>query len=128
MTDIISEYGKIFSKNLKRIAYDRGKSQADIARDLKFKQATVSSWMVGTRVPRMDKVDALCRYFRCSRTELLDDKKGYANTAGSRNLFEADCETLFASLNEDGQQMALQYLRFLLTDEKYKKKSVIGSA
>ena len=123
MTDAINEYGKIFSKNLKRIAYDRGKTQADIARDLKFKQATVSSWMVGTRVPRMDKVDALCRYFRCSRTELLDDKRGYANTAGSSNLFEADCETLFDSLNDAGKEQALFYMRYLLSDDRYKKEA-----
>ena len=28
------DYGKIISKNLKRIAYDRQKSQAEIVRDL----------------------------------------------------------------------------------------------
>lgn len=67
------EYGKIISKNLKRIAYENQRTQADIARDLKLKQATVSSWMNGTRVPRMDKIDLLCHYFNCSRSDIMED-------------------------------------------------------
>lgn len=54
------EYGKIIGKNLKRLAWERKKSQADIARDLGISKATISSWMNGTRVPRMDKIDLLC--------------------------------------------------------------------
>lgn len=68
-----TEYGKIISKNLKRIAYENQKTQADIARDLKLKQATVSSWMNGTRVPRMDKIDLLCHYFNCRRVDIMEE-------------------------------------------------------
>ena len=53
------EYGKVVAKNLRRIASDAGKTQAEIARDLQINKATVSSWMNGTRVPRMDKIDLL---------------------------------------------------------------------
>ena len=61
-----SEYAKIISKNLRRIAYDAGKSQADISRDLKINKATVSSWMNGTRVPRMDNIDiVVCVIAEC---------------------------------------------------------------
>lgn len=67
-----SEYGKIFSKNLKRIAYEHQRSQADIARDLGLKQGTVSTWMTGTRVPRMDKIDMLCDYFNVPRSALME--------------------------------------------------------
>lgn len=56
------EYGKIIARNLRRIASDAGKSQADIARDLKINKATVSSWMNGTRIPRMEKIDMLASY------------------------------------------------------------------
>lgn len=70
------ELGRIIAKNLKRLAYESQKTQADIARDLGLKQSTVSSWMTGTRLPRMDKVDLLCKYFQCLRTDILDDN-GY---------------------------------------------------
>ena len=68
-----TEYGKIISRNLKRIAYENQKTQADIARDLNLKQATVSSWMNGTRVPRMKKIDLLCHYFNCTRVDIMEE-------------------------------------------------------
>ena len=115
------EFKRIFSKNLKRIAYDRHKIQAEIAEDLHLKQATLSSWMNGTRAPNMEKIDMLCAYFGCTRTEMIDDRRGYANNADV-NTLEASADTLFAMLNKEGQQAALQYMRFLLTDPKYKKE------
>ena len=68
-----SKYNAIVSKNLKRIAYQHEKSQIDIARDLKISKATVSSWMNGTRLPRMDKVDLLCEYFGCTREDIMEE-------------------------------------------------------
>lgn len=67
------EYAKIIARNLKRIAYEHKRSQADIARDLKLKQSTVSTWMVGKRIPRMDKIDMLCHYFNCSRADIMEE-------------------------------------------------------
>lgn len=67
------EYGRIISRNLRRIASDANKTQADIARDLHINKATVSSWMNGTRVPRMDKVDLLASYFNVSRTDIMEE-------------------------------------------------------
>lgn len=68
------EYAKILAKNLKRIMFMRDKSQADLARDLKISKATLSSWMVGTRLPRMSKIDMLCNYFGIERSDLLEEK------------------------------------------------------
>lgn len=67
------EYGKVISRNLRRIAYENQKTQADIARDLNLKQATVSSWMNGTRIPRMKKIDLLCHYFNCTRIDIMEE-------------------------------------------------------
>lgn len=90
------EYTKLVARNLKRIAYENGKTQADIARDLHISKATVSSWMTGTRLPRMDKVDLLCHYFNCKRSDIMEEQKEpeqgwYLNeeTAGlAQELFE----------------------------------------
>lgn len=67
------EFAKIFSKNLRRIAYNAGKTQADISRELKINKATVSSWMNGTRVPRMESIDLLCHYFNVKRSDLMEE-------------------------------------------------------
>lgn len=69
------EYTKLVARNLKRIAYENGKTQADIARDLHISKATVSSWMTGTRLPRMDKIDLLCHYFNCKRSDIMEERK-----------------------------------------------------
>ena len=86
-----AEYGKIISKNLKRIAYENERTQADIARDLNLKQATVSSWMTGTRVPRMDKIDLLCHYFNCTRVDIMEphDEQYYLDKAAAKAAQEA---------------------------------------
>lgn len=70
------ECAKIIAKNLKRLAYEHDKNQVDIARDLDLKQSTLSSWMRGTRCPPMTKIDMLCEYFGCRRTDIIDDN-GY---------------------------------------------------
>ena len=70
MTD--EDYGRIIAKNIKRLAYEKGKSQADIARDLNISKTTLSSWMSGYRVPRMKKIDMLCDYFGVTRSELTE--------------------------------------------------------
>lgn len=118
------EYAKVIAKNLKRIAYEHHKTQADIARDLKLKQATVSSWMVGTRIPRMDKIDLLCSYFNCSRTEIMEDSPSTYKITVTKE--EHDILRLFRSLSSEGQAAAASYLSVMANMPEYKKTSKVG--
>jgi transcriptional regulator with XRE-family HTH domain len=65
------EYGKIVAKNLKRLAYQTGKTQVEIAKELGINNATLSAWMNGTRIPKMDKIDMLANYFNVTRNEIM---------------------------------------------------------
>jgi len=65
-------YGKVIAKNIKRLAYEKGKTQADISRDLKISKTTLSSWMSGYRTPRMYNIDMLAKYFGVTRSELTE--------------------------------------------------------
>ena len=67
-----SKYAKIISKNLKRLAYDNGKMQTDIAKDLGLNPQTVSTWMTGKSIPRMPMIDMLCEYFHCKRSDIME--------------------------------------------------------
>lgn len=118
------EYAKVIAKNLKRIAYEHQKSQADIARDLKLKQATVSSWMVGTRIPRMDKIDMLCSYFNCSRAEIMEGNPSTYKMTVSKE--EREILRLIRSLSEEGQSAAASYLSVMANMPEYKKTSKAG--
>ena len=66
------EYAKIIAQNLRRIFYYNGKTQADVSRALGISKATLSSWMNGTRIPRIDKVDLLCHYFNVPRSAIME--------------------------------------------------------
>lgn len=67
-------YKKIFSTNLKHYMAINNKSQIDLINDLGFNKSAVSTWCNGTRLPRMDKVDVLARYFNINRSDLIEDK------------------------------------------------------
>ena len=65
------EYGRIIAKNLKRLAYHSGKTQVEIAKEIGINKATLGSWMNGTRIPKMEKVDMLAEYFGVTRNEIM---------------------------------------------------------
>ena len=66
------EYAKIIARNLRRIAYEKGKTQTDISKETGIHIATISSWMNGKRTPKMDKIDLLCNYFGCKRSDIME--------------------------------------------------------
>lgn len=53
---------EIFSANLSKIVRRRGITQTEIAQKMGVSTATVSGWMNGTKVPRMNKFNALCEF------------------------------------------------------------------
>ena len=69
-------YKKIFSKNLRHYMARAGKSQIDIINDLGINKSSISTWVNGTRLPRMDKVELLARYLGIKRSDLIEDKRG----------------------------------------------------
>ena len=66
------EFAKIFSRNLRRIMYEREISQSKMAQELNIPKTTISGWVNAKRTPKMDKIDQLCIYLRCTRTDLME--------------------------------------------------------
>lgn len=81
------DFYKLFARNLTYFMNLNGKTQSDISKDLGISKATVSSWVNGTRVPRMDKVDLLCDYFNIKRSDLMEDK---TNEQDNNYYFDKD--------------------------------------
>ena len=79
-----------------------GKSQSDLVNELGFNKSTVSTWMNGTKIPRMDKIDTLCNYFHIRRSDLLEDE----------NINDADNYYL----NNDTREVA----EFMFKNPEYK--------
>lgn len=66
-------YKKIFSENLRYFMEANGKSQIDLINDLGLNKSAVSTWVNGTRLPRMDKVELLANYFHVNRSDLIEE-------------------------------------------------------
>ena len=113
------DYANIIAKNLKRIAYERHKTQADIVKDLHFDQSTVSTWMNGTRVPRMKKIDKLCEYLNCTRADLMEEDTTDRETQTSD---EEKLLRLFRSLSYEGKSSVLSYIAVMSNMPEYAKK------
>ena len=68
------DFARVFSKKLRHFINVKNKTQEQVADALGVSGATVSYWCKGERVPRMDKIDGLCKLFGCTRDELMTDK------------------------------------------------------
>lgn len=68
------EQRHIFADNLTRIMVAHDKTQADLVRQLTVSKSTVSSWCSGAKLPRMGKIDAICKWLDVKRSDLLDQK------------------------------------------------------
>lgn len=84
-------YKLVFSKNLKRLMSLHDKTQIDLINDLGFNKSAVSTWCNGTRLPRMDKVDILAKYFGVNRSDLIEEKE---DTTDESYYFNEDVREL----------------------------------
>lgn len=60
----------------KRLCYlldKHQKTQEDLAEYMGVSQATVSNWCKGIKLPRIDRLDNICKYFGVNRSELIPD-------------------------------------------------------
>ena len=66
---------EIFSTNLTRKMEEEGKTRKDICDALGFSYYTVTDWVKGKKMPRMDKVEKLAKYFNCLISDLIEEQK-----------------------------------------------------
>ena len=91
----------IIAFNLNRLLEANGKNQADLATYMEVSQATVSNWCKGIKLPRMDKLDRICVFLNCTRTDLLEDKTSVDNNG----LTASDHKDIAKSLDEMMEQL-----------------------
>lgn len=117
------EYGKVIAKNLRKIMYDTGKTQADVAKDLKISKATLSSWMNGTRIPRMPNIDMLCHYFNVSRSDIMEEHDTVQIIGHQKEYYE-DPETarLAQEMFEDKDMRMLFDMKKNMTPERFARQ------
>ena len=70
-----SEMQKIFVENLKRILKEKKCLASEPAEGIGVRKSTVSNWMNGLSLPRMDKINKICGFLNVERSELFEDTK-----------------------------------------------------
>lgn len=71
----ISETAKKIGRNISNLLIERDKTQQELAEAIGVSKSTVSTWTNGKRIPRMDKVDLMCKYFGVERSAIIGDEK-----------------------------------------------------
>ena len=104
-----ADYNKKVAQNLRRLMYEKNITQAQMARDLGIKKGTISTWMNGVHLPRMDKIDRICHYLGCSRSDLLEIEP----QRKTRDVTPEQAELIMLTMNAapDSVRLALEIMR-----------------
>lgn len=109
---------KQFSRNLKKYLNLRGKTQADLMRDLKFNRGTISEWVRGNKYPRMDKVQKLAEYFGVTVADLVyekpDERQYYLNPLTQKLVQELFDNKDLRILFDASRNLAPEDIKFVI--------------
>ena len=98
----------IFVRNLKYQMELHGKTRQDISTALGVSYFTVTSWVNGSKYPRMDKIEKMAAYFGIQISDLVEEKE--EPTAQSDGLSKEKLELIesIKKLPEDKILLLLQ--------------------
>lgn len=65
---------RVFAENLTYHMNRNGINGITLAKYMGVSSATISDWMHGKKMPRVDKIKSLTNYFGCKMTDLVDEK------------------------------------------------------
>ena len=104
-------YNRAVATNLRRIMYEQGISQTDMANALGYSKQSISQWMNGEHLPRMKKIDQICKYLGCKRSDLLEIDK--SREVMSIAPEQAELIQLTMQADTDNVRLALDVLKKL---------------
>ena len=114
------EAKKIFSENLRYFLSFNQKKQKDLAEYIGVSTGLVTDWCKGNKMPRVDKIKAMCDWFHIEMSDLLTEKpkhqeEGQYITEGTKRIAnEIDGNTDLYALFEMCVEMPPQKLKALL--------------
>lgn len=116
---------EIFSTNLNRKMQEAEKSRKDICDALGFSYYTVTDWVKGKKMPRMDKVEKLAKYFDCLISDLIEEKTEKQREVQKKNDILSD---IILKLKEDKELLdTVDKLSKLDTEKQIAVKNVIDA-
>lgn len=104
-------YNEMVGRRIKNLLEENDMSQAALAKKLHVSAQSITNWISGAKLPRMDKIDAMCEVFGCSRNDLIGDE-----THPSPNAID------ITDLSEENRKKALVYVYKLLELQKLEEE------
>lgn len=121
MTGPIQYDRKIFAASLRRLMEAHSERQVDIARLLGVSKSTVSAYLSGEQMPRMDKLEALALHYAVPRSALIEPEARPRNSAPAPAAEAAGpALAVYDALNEPGRAEFLRYGRYLAAQPEYR--------
>lgn len=115
----------IFSTNLKRKMEVSGKTRRDVSEALNISYYTITDWVKGKKMPRMDKVELLANYFGCLISDLIEEKTEEQLNIEKKNDILSD---IILTLREDNDLLDIvESLMKLDADKRTAIKSLISA-
>ncbi|AXB82294.1 LexA family protein [Megasphaera hexanoica] len=105
----MTDFKRIFAKNLNAQLVKHNKTQSDLVNDLDLNKSTVSTWINGTKMPRMNKVEQLALYFGIEKSDLLEEKNISSSMEQSRAVRIPVLGRVVAGIPIDAIQEVLDY-------------------
>lgn len=107
----------IFAENLQKYMDENNVSRKDLSEALKISYYTVTSWVNGSKYPRMDKVEMIANYFGIQKSDLIEEKEP-ANTDDGLTESQRKLIDFAKSLDEVQAGKVLQLMKSILAFEE----------
>ena len=116
------EFNKIFSKRLKYFLQQYNMSQSELASRLSVSPQSVTNWCKGIKSPRMDKIDAMCKFFNIKRSDLMEEQKEEVSYSHKKLI------NIYNQLSDNNQKKVLQYTENLFSSQQMEKEAELLAA
>lgn len=99
---------KNFRKNLIKYLNDTNTTQEELAKYIGLSVSAVSNYVQGLNMPRMNKIDKICEFFKIKRTDLLEsDEDRNINVNNEVLLLARDIN----NLTEDQKNLIISMIK-----------------
>lgn len=113
------DFKKIFSKNLNDYMYRYNKTQTDLINDLNLNKSTVSTWINGIKIPRMDKIELLANYFGITKADLVEEHTNKDTVTIQKSSYENKLISEIQNLNDNGKIKLIDTAREMACNPLY---------
>ena len=83
---------RTFAHNLSVYLALRNRSQKELAKYVSVSGTTVTNWVRGYKMPRMDKIDKICQFLTINRDDLLSEQNSPVSIETQNNFYLSEHE------------------------------------